>query len=124
VVEGEKKCRQFSHYAEEEPQEDTMVIHQREVAYTKDYPVFFEALVKAKAYLEQKHPEVSVLLMYNLAGERGWATIQTSYPSLADYERIDAEMDRDEIYSKLLSSLMEDGGEGPVDQFFRVIKGS
>ena len=40
-----------------------------------------------------------------------------------DYERIDAEMDRDEIYSKLLSSLMEDGGEGPVDQFFRVIEG-
>jgi len=101
-----------------------MVIHQREVAYTHNYPAFFEALVKAKAYLEQKHPEVSVLLMYNLAGERGWATIQTRYPSLADYERIDAEMDRDETYSELLSSLMGEGGERPVDQFYRVIETS
>jgi hypothetical protein len=83
-----------------------MVIHQREIEYSKDYSTFFEALVKAKAYLEQKHPEVSVDLMYNLAGQRGRATIQTRYPSLADYERIDAAMDRDEEYSKLLMSIM------------------
>ena len=70
-----------------------MVIHQREIGYSKDYTTFFEALVKAKAYLERKYPEVSVQLMYNLAGQRGRATIQTRYPSWANYERIDAEMD-------------------------------
>ena len=30
-----------------------MIIHQREIAYGENYPVFFEALVKAKAYLEK-----------------------------------------------------------------------
>jgi hypothetical protein len=103
--------------------EGKMIIHQREVPYSKDYASFFEALVKAKAYLEKKHPEVSVELMYNLAGQRGWATIQTRYPSLADYERIDAEMDNDEVYSKLLQSIMGDSRDLPIDdQFFRVIQ--
>lgn len=102
-----------------------MIIHQREVPYNKDYTIFFEALVKAKAYLEKKHPEVSVELMYNLAGQRGWATIQTRYPSLADYERIDAEMDNDEVYSKLLEPIMGDSRDLPIDdQFFRVIQNS
>ena len=99
-----------------------MVIHQREIGYSKDYSAFFETLVKAKIYLEQKHPEVSVELMYNLAGQRGRATIQTRYPSLADYERIDAAMDKDEEYSKLLMSIMGNTGEPPVDQFYRVIQ--
>ncbi len=98
-----------------------MVIHQREIGYAKDYAVFFEALVKAKAYLEQKYPEVSVDLMYNLAGQRGRVTIQTRYPSLADYERIDAEMDNDKEYSKLYESIVGADGELPVDQFYRVI---
>ena len=92
------------------------------VRYGEDYPAFFEALAKVKAYLEKKHPEVSVDLMYNLAGERGWATIQTRYPSLADYERIDAEMDNDVNYSKLFESIIEASGDLPVDQFYRVIQ--
>ena len=46
-----------------------MIIHQREIAYGENYPVFFEALVKAKKYLEKKYPEVSVELMYSLAGK-------------------------------------------------------
>lgn len=99
-----------------------MIIHQREIGYTENYTKCFEALVKAKAYLEQKHPEVSVELMYNLAGKRGRATIQTRYPSLADYERIDAEMDNDEVYVKLLMSVLGDTGTLPVDQFYRVIQ--
>jgi hypothetical protein len=99
-----------------------MVIHQRELGYSEDYSTFFEALVKAKAYLEQKYSEVSVELMYNLAGQRGRATIQTRYPSLADYERIDAAMDKDEEYSKLLMSIMGNTGALPVDQFYRVIQ--
>ncbi len=99
-----------------------MIIHQREIGYAKDYAIFFEALVKAKAYLEQKHPEVSVDLMYNLAGERGWATIQTRYPSLAAYERIDAEMDNDEEYAKLFAAIVEDNESPPVDQFYRTIQ--
>jgi hypothetical protein len=102
--------------------EDKMIIHQREIGYTENYTKCFEALVKAKAYLEHKHPEVSVELMYNLAGQRGRATIQTRYPSLADYERIDAEMDNDEKYTKLLMSIMGDTGGATVDQFFRVIQ--
>ena len=98
-----------------------MVIHQREIGYNKDYSTFFQTLVRAKSYLEQKHPEVSVVLMYNLAGQRGRVTIQTRYPSLADYERIDAEMDNDEEYSKLLKSVIGDNDEPPIDQFYRVI---
>lgn len=98
-----------------------MIIHQREVPYSNDYATFFEALIKTKNHLEKRFPEVSVELMYNLAGERGWATIQTRYPSLADYERIDAEMDRDETYMKLLKAVIGETGELPVDQFYRVI---
>ena len=99
-----------------------MIIHQREIGYGENYPVFFEALVKAKVYLEKKYPEVSVELMYNLAGQRGRATIQTRYASLADYERIDAEADNDEEYSKLLESAIGASADPPVDQFYRVIE--
>ena len=98
-----------------------MIIHQREIAYTNDYQTFFEALVKAKSHFEKRFPEVSVDLMYNLAGERGFATIQTRYPSLADYERIDAEMDQDEEYMKILEDLIGSTGNLPIDQFYRVI---
>ncbi|MFC1876861.1 hypothetical protein ACFL2E_06280 [Thermodesulfobacteriota bacterium] len=99
-----------------------MIIHQREIGYGENYAMFFEALVKAKAYLERKYPEVSVELMYNLAGQRGRATIQTRYASLADYERIDAEMDNDEAYSKLFEPVMSTIADLPVDQFYRVIQ--
>ena len=99
-----------------------MVIHQSELGYSEDYSTFFVALVKAKAYLEQKYSEVSVELMYNLAGQRGRAPIQTRSPSLADYERIDAAMDKDEEYSKLLMSIIGNTGALPVDQFYRVIQ--
>jgi hypothetical protein len=99
-----------------------MIIHQREISYSEDYAEFFEALVKAKAHVEKKYPEISVELMYNLAGQRGRATIQTRYASLADYERIDAELDNDEEYSKLLESIISTTGDLPVDQFYRVIK--
>ncbi|MFC1505331.1 hypothetical protein ACFL5W_02320 [Thermodesulfobacteriota bacterium] len=98
-----------------------MIIHQREMSYRKNYAEFFEALVKAKEYMEKKYPEISVELMYNLAGQRGWATIQTRYASLADYERIDAEADNDEAYSKLLEPIIGDTGDLPEDQFYRVI---
>ncbi len=101
-----------------------MIIHQREIEYSKDYEMFFETLVKAKTHLEQKYPEVSVELMYNLAGQRGWVTIQTRYPSLADYERIDAAMDSDEVYTSLLHCIIGDSGNLPVDQFYRVIQTS
>ena len=98
-----------------------MIIHKRKIRYSKNYSEFFEALVKAKKYLEKKYPEVSVELLYNLAGQRGWATIQTRYASLADYERIDAEMDKDEEYHGLLESIIGGTGELPVDQFYRII---
>ena len=99
-----------------------MIIHQREIGYGENYPEFFEALVKAKAYLEKKYPEISVALMYSLAGQRGRATIQTRYPSLADYERIDAEVDNDEEYSKLLEPVISATAHPVVDQFYRVIE--
>ena len=98
-----------------------MIIHQREIGYGENYPEFFEALVKAKAYLEKKYPEISVELMYSLAGQRGRATIQTRFASLADYERIDAEADNDEEYSKLLEPVMSATVHPVVDQFYRVI---
>ena len=99
-----------------------MIIHHREISYGHDYPEFFEALAKAKAYLEKMYPEISIDLMYNLAGERGRATIQTRYASLADYERIDAEADNDEQYSKLLEPVMNDTVQPIIDQFYRVIQ--
>jgi len=99
-----------------------MIIHQREISYRENYAEFFEALVKAKTHMEKKYPEISVELMYNLAGQRGLATIQTRYASLADYERIDAETDNDEEYSKLLESIISATGDLPVDQFYRVIQ--
>ena len=99
-----------------------MIIHQREISYREDYSEFFDALVKVKAYMVKKYPQISVELMYNLAGQRGRATIQTRYASLADYERIDAELDNDEEYSKLVKSIISATGDLPVDQFYRVIK--
>lgn len=102
--------------------EVNMIIHQREISYSTNYSDFFEALVKAKAHMEKKFPEVSVELMYNLAGQRGYATIQTRYASLADYERIDAEADKDEEYRRLMEVILGDEGDLPVDQFYRVIE--
>ena len=99
-----------------------MIIHQREIGYAENYSMIFEGLVKAKAYLEKKYPEISVELMYNLAGQRGRATIQTRYASLADYERIDAEADNDEEHSKLLESIISATADSVVDQFYRVIQ--
>lgn len=98
-----------------------MIIHQREIRYKENYREFFSALVEAKAYMEKRYPETSVELMYNLAGQRGRAIIQTRYGSLADYERIDAEMDKDEEYSKLLKDVIGATEDLPVDQFYRVI---
>jgi hypothetical protein len=98
-----------------------MIIHQREMGYGEKYPEFFAALAKAKAYLENKYPEISVELMYNLAGERRRVTIQTRYVSLAEYERIDAEVDNDEEYSKILESIISDKVLPIVDQFYRAI---
>ena len=98
-----------------------MIIHQREFGYGINYPEFFAALTKAKAYLEKQYPEISVELMYNLAGQRRRVTIQTRYASLADYERIDAEVDNDKQYSKLLESILSDKVLPIVDQFYRVV---
>ncbi|MCG6909812.1 MAG: hypothetical protein LJE94_06760 [Deltaproteobacteria bacterium] len=101
-----------------------MIIHQREIGYGDTYPEFFAALAKVKAYLENKYPEISVGLMYNLAGERRRVTIQTRYASLADYERIDSEMDNDKTYSKMLEPVMTDKVLPIVDQFYRVLESS
>ena len=100
-----------------------MIIHQREMGYGRNYTAFFETLARLKAYLENKHPEVSVQLMYSLAGQRGRATILTKYPSLADYERIDADMDGDEEYAKLFEGVTSEDMHPVVDQFHRVIQG-
>ena len=96
-----------------------MIIHQREINYKGNYPEFFEALVKLKTYMEKKHPDISVELMYNLAGQRGRATVQIRYPSLADYERIDAEADKDPEYNGLLEPIITKE-DLPIDQFYRV----
>lgn len=98
-----------------------MIVLQREIGYGENYTEFFEALVKAKEYLEKKYPEISIDLIYSLAGQRGRATIQTRYASLADYERIDAEADKDEAYSKLLEPIISPSAHPVVDQFYRTI---
>ena len=98
-----------------------MIIHQREIVYKENYAEFFEILVRVKSHVEKKYPGISVELMYNLAGQRGKATIQTRYASLAEYERIDAELDNDEEYSKLIRSLLGVSGNLPFDQFYRII---
>jgi len=99
-----------------------MIIHQRKIAYSSDYQRFFETLMKAKHHVEKRYPEVSVEVMYNLAGERRYTTAQTRCASLADYERIDAELDRDESYTALLDTMMGTTSEAPVDQFFRIVQ--
>lgn len=98
-----------------------MIIHQREFSYKKNYEGFFETLAKIKALLENKFPEISVEFMYNLAGQRGRAIMQIRYPSLADYERIDAEADKDDKYKKLIDSILSASGQLPIDQFYRTI---
>jgi len=98
-----------------------MIIHQRELSYNKDYEGFFETLSKMKTLLEKKFPEISVELMYSLAGQRGSAMMQIHYPSLADYERIDAEADKDEAYRKLIDSILSASGQLPIDQFYRTL---
>lgn len=98
-----------------------MVIHQREISYSADYRKLFETLGKLKNHVEKKYPEISVELMYNLAGQRGRATIQTRYASLAEYERIDAELDNDTDYLELIYSILGTTGELPVDQFYRTV---
>ena len=98
-----------------------MIIHQRELGYSADYGKFFETLVRLKNHVEKKYPEISVELMYNLAGQRGRATIQTRYASLSDYERIDAELDNDKDYLELIDSILGAAGELPVDQFYRTV---
>ena len=98
-----------------------MIIHQREIGYSANYTEFFETLIGLKKYIEKRYPEISVELMYNLAGQRGRATIQTRYASLADYERIDAELDSDEEYTKLIDAILSTAGELPVDQFYRTV---
>lgn len=98
-----------------------MIIHQREIGYSAGYGKFFEMLVKLKNHVKKKYPEISVELMYNLAGQRGRATIQTRYASLAEYERIDAELDNDKDYLELIDSILGITGELPVDQFYRTV---
>lgn len=98
-----------------------MIIHQREISYKKNYAEFFGTLSKMKTHLENKFPEVSVELMYNLAGQRGRVIMQTHYPSLADYERIDAEADKDEAYQKLIDTILSASGQLPIDQFYRTV---
>ena len=98
-----------------------MIIHHRELSYSADYSTFFETLIKLKNYVVKKYPEVSIELMYNLAGQRGKATIQTRYSSLADYERIDSELDNDSEYLKMIDSVLGDTGKLPVDQFYRTV---
>ena len=97
-----------------------MIIHQREISYKKNYAEFFETLVQMKALLEKKFPDISVELMYNLAGQRGRVMMQIRYPSLADYERIDAEADKDEEYKKLIDSLLSASGQLPMFMEFMV----
>lgn len=98
-----------------------MIIHQRDISYKKNYTELFETLGKMKAFLEKKFPELSVELMYSLAGQRGHATMQIRYPSLADYERIDAEADKDDEYRKLIDTILTLSGQLPIDQFYRTI---
>ena len=98
-----------------------MIIHQREIRYKVNYAEFFDTLLKVKERMVEKFPEIPVELIYNLAGERGRVVIQRRYPSLAEYERIDTEMDKDEELTKLHQSIVAATGYMPIDQFYRVI---
>ena len=70
------------------------------------------------SFFLQNIPAISLFVFVALTR----ISLQTRYPSLDDYERIDAAMDNDEEYSKLLKSIIEDAGGLPVDQFYRVIQ--
>ncbi len=98
-----------------------MVIQAREFGYGMKYPEIFEGMKKWKTAVERKFPEAEVTLLYNLAGERGRITILTAYPSMADYERIDAALDTDEEISSIMGGVFELFERPMVDQFYRVI---
>jgi hypothetical protein len=98
-----------------------MIIQTREFGYGENFGEIFEGLKKWKAAVEKKYPEVNIILMYNLAGERGRLTVQTSFPTLADYERIDAALDNDEEIGAMIRGTYEYLVPPVKDQFYRVI---
>jgi hypothetical protein len=97
-----------------------MIIHQRETGCGPNYPEVFEALLEAKAYLENKYPEISIELKCSLAEQRGRATIQTRHAWLADHERIDAEVDNAHEFAKPFEPARGESVHPAVDQFYLV----
>jgi len=98
-----------------------MILHTREMRYSEDYEVLFDALQRAARYVNGKYENVRAHVLYNLAGERGRVIVQTTYPSLAEYERIDTELDSDEEYTKLVGEAMGSIQPPIVDQFYRIV---
>lgn len=98
-----------------------MIIQTRELGYGENYTESFEVIKKWKDAVERKYPEIKITLMYNLAGERGRLKVQTTYPSLAEYERIDAALDDDEEIGAVMGGIFEHFDRPMIDQFYRVI---
>jgi hypothetical protein len=98
-----------------------MIIQTREFGYYRNYKEVFDALRKWKSAVEQKYPDIKTAIMYNLAGKRGRVTIQNTYPSMADYERIDAELDNDQEIGAIMEVLYELLEGPPNDQFYKVV---
>ena len=98
-----------------------MIIQTREFGYGENYQESFEVIKKWKDAVEQKYPEIKITLMFNLAGERGRLTLLTSYPSLAEYELIDAALDDDEEIGAIMGGFFEHFDRPRKDQFYRVI---
>ena len=98
-----------------------MVYHVRTFGYGSDYQKLFEGLRKMSDYVNSKYPDVNMLAMYNLAGERGKVSVVGQYATLGDYERIDSELDNDEKFGTMLGEYYELLVGSPVDQFYRTV---
>ena len=100
-----------------------MIYQLRELNYTENYQEFFQALTELKEEVEKAHPEITVTLMYNLDGVRGKAQIMTSYSSMAEYERINDQLDKNEKVIGLTMKLLKDADRNHlfVDHFYRGI---
>ena len=98
-----------------------MIIQTREFGYGEGFQSLVEGLHNWKEAVESKYKEAKITVMYNLAGERGRMTIQTAYPSMADYERIDAALDADEEIGAIMASFFEHVVTPIKDQFYRVV---
>ena len=100
-----------------------MIYHVREYGYTENYEELFKGLAELNKHIEKTYPGVTSTPMYNLDGERGKLHILTSYASMGEYEKVNDQMDKDEIIVDFMMKNMKNINLNVpmVDHFYRGI---